>query len=109
MVALSVLEGQLPRVSAKLGVDQSTLAGYLTGQAPVAAGGPVAPGPHVPGILQHTAFQAITVAFLENVGIGGVEHTLGSQQLEQSDIAYSVSDEVCGTSVNSAGANFGCS
>ncbi|MBF6351340.1 MULTISPECIES: hypothetical protein [Nocardia] len=107
MVALSVLEGQLPKISAKLGVDQSTLAGYVTGQAPKAAAMP--PGPHVPGMLQSTALQAITLAFLPNLGIGGIEHTLGSQTLVPADISYEVSDEVCGSSVNTAGSRFGCS
>jgi hypothetical protein len=107
MVALSVLEGQLSKISADLGIDQSTLAGYLTGQASAAAALP--PGPHVPGVLQSTAFQAITLAFLPNLGVGGVEHEVGSQTLVPAEITYEVSDEVCGSAVNDAGSSFGCS
>lgn len=105
MVPLSVITEQLPVISAQLGIEQSTLTSFLTAAQPVAA--PVAPGPHVPGMLLEGGFAIMNAVYFANLEAGGMEKTRFGQTLVPVSITYETTDAQGGGVIGAAGAAIG--
>ncbi|WP_328391723.1 hypothetical protein [Nocardia sp. NBC_00416] len=100
MVPFSVFSEQLPAISAKLGIEESTLSSVLTSVGPFAASQPT--GPHMPGAILAAGFKAMKEAYFTNLDAGVLEKLRGGEALVPVSVSFEATDTAGSVSVSAS-------
>lgn len=100
MIPLSVFNEELPAISAKLGIAESTLSSALHTAGPVAAPHPT--GAHLPGYILSAGFTAVKEAYFANLDTGVLEKLRAGQALVPVSVTYETADATGAATVSAA-------
>ncbi|MEU4314130.1 hypothetical protein [Nocardia sp. NPDC024068] len=100
MIPLSVFNEELPAISAKLGIGESTLSSALHTAGPVAASRPT--GAHLPGYILFGGFKAMKEAYFAILETGVLEKVRAGQALVPVSVTYETADTTGAATVSAA-------